>query len=80
MFFKITSITDHIGSAISIPLNGWGSDNVLDYVNFALRYSALVCTYLQCPFLNFEIFLEASYLFLLGLIYNFEHQLGQKQN
>ena len=42
MFFKITSITDHIGSAISIPLNGWGSVNVLDYVNFALRYSALI--------------------------------------
>ena len=42
MFFKITSITDHIGSAIWIPLTGWGSVNVLDYVNFALRYSALV--------------------------------------
>ena len=41
MFLKITSITAHIGSAKSIPLNVRVSVNVIDYVNFALRYSAL---------------------------------------
>ena len=41
-FLKITSITPHIGSAISVPSNGWGSVTVIDNVNFALRYYALL--------------------------------------
>ena len=71
-FLKITSITPHIGSAISVPSNGWGSVTVIDNVNFALRYYALVKTHIfPTSGYSQKIYKVYKFSYYVKLVYNY---------